>query len=152
MSGPGAGGHGRFGTTLDLVPDDIAIDWSTAEVQALTTARLELHVHLSQEPDGIWSTSFAEATAQHSTSRTLDWGNASVEGAVLAVGDIVHSVDVEKMKEMLLETVADANERARQARQAELDLVLERKKRIEDAEQLARDITERLRRDDTPAV
>ena len=127
------------------MPDDITIDWSTAELQALPTTRLELHVHLTNQPDEIWHTAFSVAAAEHPAARSLDWGKASVEGAILAVGEIVHSVDIEKMKGVLDETVAAANERASRARQAELDQVAERKKRDEDVQRLVQEMTERLR-------
>jgi hypothetical protein len=132
------------------VRDDIVIDWSTAEVQALPTTRLELHVHLTDQPDGVWHTAFSEAASEHPAFRSLDWGKALVEGTILAVGDMLHSVDIEKMKGVLDETVADANERARHARQAELDQVAQQKKRAEDVQRLAQEMTDRLRGGDSP--
>lgn len=134
-----------MGTRLVLVPDAIMIDWSTAEVRALPTTRLELHVHLTEQPDGVWHTAFTEAVTEHPAARSLEWGKASVQEATLAVGDMLHSVDIERMKGVLDETVADANERARHARQAELDQVAEQKKRAEDVERLAREMTRSLR-------
>ena len=149
---PGRRPWQRFGTRLALVPDEITIDWSTAQVQALPTARLQLHVHLNDPPDGVWHTAFSVAAAEHPASRSLDWGKASIEGTMLAVGDMVHSVDIEKMKAVLDETVADANERAKRARQAALDQAAEQKKRAEDVERLAQEMTDRLRGGASPST
>jgi hypothetical protein len=138
-----------LGTKLAVVPDEITIDWSTAEVKALPTTRLELHVHLTDQPDSVWHTAFSVAATEHPAARSLDWGKASVEGTILGVGDMVHSVDIEKMKGVLDETVADANERAKHSRQAELDQVAEQNRRTKDVERLAQEMTDRLRGGDS---
>ena len=132
------------------MPNDIVIDWSTAEVQALPTTRLELHVRLTEQPDGVWHTAFSEAAAEHPAARSLDWGKASLEGTILGVGDMLHSVDIDKMKGVLDETVADANKRAKHSRQAELDQVAEQNRRTKDVERLAQAMTDRLRGGDSP--
>jgi hypothetical protein len=127
------------------VPDDIAIEWKTAQVTALASNRLELRVQLSDAPDKLWQMAFDQASGQHSSHRADNFGKPVAQDSTLVVGNILDTADIEEIRQALDDTVADANDRASRARQREIDDAAASEQAKKDAERHAHEMTERLR-------